>query len=160
MVSDKEFVLSKRIMRMLKGSTSSSGCQTVSLCKDKVGKSYCVHVIVACAHIDNHDGFACVDHIDHDKNNNDVSNLRWSTHSQNLMNMSKRSNTSSTYKGVCWEKQAQKWRANIRLDGKTKHLGRFENEVQAAVAYNDAAIQYFTEFACLNVIPVESVIDI
>jgi hypothetical protein len=77
------------------------------------------------------------------------------------MNASKRSKpATSSYKGVHWRKDNQKWRACVRLDGKLKNLGHFTCEVQAAVAYNNYAITHFKEFACLNVIPPENVIDI
>jgi hypothetical protein len=73
------------------------------------------------------------------------------------MNKSKQANTSSNYKGVCWHKQSQKWQVKIRVDGKLKHIGMFVSEVQAAIAYNNAAICHYAEFACLNVIPIETV---
>ena len=73
------------------------------------------------------------------------------------MNKSKQANTTSTYKGVCWNKAAHKWKASVRVDGKPEHLGYFTNEIQAAIAYNNAAICHFTEFACLNVIPLDNI---
>jgi hypothetical protein len=73
------------------------------------------------------------------------------------MNKSKQANTSSNYKGVYWNKQAQKWHVQIQVDGKKKYIGLFLSEIQAAIAYNNAAICYFAEFACLNVIPLDSI---
>lgn len=91
-----------------------------------------------------------VDHIDHDGLNNQRSNLRFCTVSQNMMNKRKRENTSSIYKGVYFHKGAKKWRAHIRINGKRIQLGYFVLEVEAAKAYNDKAIALFCEFANLN----------
>jgi hypothetical protein len=91
------------------------------------------------------------DHINHDGLDNQRHNLRAASSSQNHMNMRKTvSPTSSQYKGVCWHKKAQKWVASIKINHKAKHLGLFIEEVHAAEAYDQAAIQLFGEFACLN----------
>ncbi len=158
MVSDLGFVMNKKTLRILQASTDTHGYHQVSLYENKVRKTHLTHILVAKTHIHNPSGYKCVDHIDHDKTNNCVTNLRWCSSSQNNMNRSKQSSTcSSVYKGVGWYKPLQKWRAQIRLDGKLKHIGYFASEIQAAVAYNNAAICHFTEFACLNVIPLDSI---
>ena len=56
----------------------------------------------------------------------------------------------SQFKGVCLESQTKKWRAQIVLDGKTRRLGRFSNEIAAAQAYDEAARELFGEYAYLN----------
>ncbi len=157
MVSDQGFVMNKKTLRILQASTHTCGYHQVCLYEDKVKKAHKIHTLVANNHIDNPNGYKCVDHIDHDKTNNCVTNLRWCSPTQNSMNKSKQANTTSTYKGVGWHKQAQKWCAQISVNGKPKHLGYFTNEIQAAVAYNNAAICHYAEFACLNVIPIESI---
>lgn len=91
-----------------------------------------------------------LDHIDRDPSNNRIENLRPATSIQNGGNMSKRSGTSSQWKGVCWSKRTRKWQANIRVNDKLRHLGRFTCEADAAQAYNGAAHEAFGEFACLN----------
>lgn len=57
---------------------------------------------------------------------------------------------SSKYKGVCWCEQRGRWLAQIRKDDVHRHLGRFEDEVEAAEAYDKAARELFGEFAHLN----------
>ena len=92
-----------------------------------------------------------IDHIDRDPLNNYIENLRESTQSQNCMNRKGNKNSSSKYKDVSWDEGTKKWRTHIRINGKLKHLGRFENEIDAAITYNKAAIKYFDkEYIHLN----------
>jgi len=98
-------------------------------------------------------GEKMIDHIDHNGLNNQKSNLRKCTYAQNMMNGRKRNtNTSSKYKGVCWAKNYNKWISSIRKDDKQIHLGYFESEIDAAMAYNNKAKELFCEFACINTI--------
>lgn len=91
-----------------------------------------------------------VDHRDGNGLNNQKQNLREATDSQNQANRRKRRPTSSQFKGVNWHEGTQKWRAQIKLLGKSRHLGLFLTESGAARAYNDAARLIFGEFASLN----------
>ena len=59
-------------------------------------------------------------------------------------------NTSSSYKGVHWHKQLQKWTPHINIYGKQIRLGCFHDEKAAARAYNEKALELFGEYACLN----------
>lgn len=61
---------------------------------------------------------------------------------------------SSRYKGVDWYKRLKLWRARIRANGKSLHLGFFATEEEGAYAYNIAALEVFGEFAYLNEIPI------
>ncbi len=97
-----------------------------------------------------------VDHIDHNGLNNTRANLRLCTFAQNLCNALPPANASSRYKGVSWEKRRKNWRVVIQFNNKTYHLGHFENEIDAAKAYDKRAIKLHGEFACLNFPPVAS----
>ncbi len=88
------------------------------------------------------------DHRDHDGLNNCRSNIRLCTLRQNQWNRRKEKDLTSRYKGVCWEKQTNKWRATIIYNGKQITLGRFISEYQAHLAYCEAAKLLFGEFAC------------
>ena len=92
-----------------------------------------------------------VDHINTDSLDNRRANLRLATHSQNSCNSRRdKSNTYSRFRGVSFSKRKQKWFAAIRADGKKIWLGYFDNEIDAAHAYDNAARQYHGEFSRLN----------
>ncbi len=93
-----------------------------------------------------------IDHIDHNGLNNQKHNLRVCTILQNQMNATGREDSNSIYKGVCWHKRIQKWRAQIHLNRRQKFLGYYKNEEDAAMAYNKKAKELFGEFAKLNII--------
>ena len=91
-----------------------------------------------------------VDHINRNSLDNQRKNLRICTRSQNAMNTPKSIINTSGYKGVIWFSRDNKWRAEIRVFGKNKHLGLYENIIDAAHAYDEAAKKYRGEFAVLN----------
>jgi hypothetical protein len=95
------------------------------------------------------------DHIDRNGLNNQRHNLRIATARQNSQNESLQPGCSSLYKGVSFYKATERWRAYIRIPnikgrGNSLHLGYFKNEIDAAKAYDEAAIKYHLEFASLN----------
>lgn len=91
-----------------------------------------------------------VDHKNHNRLDNRRENLRVCTRSQNRQNTGSKRSSSSKYLGVSWRKAHKRWIAQIRVDGKDIFLGNFEDEKEAAKAYNKAAESYFGEFANLN----------
>ncbi len=91
-----------------------------------------------------------MDHANHDQLDNQRANLRRCTNSQNMANRRKQPGCSSRFKGVHWYKRVGKWRANIEVDGRKYALGYFDDEIEAARAYNVAAIEHFKEFALPN----------
>jgi hypothetical protein len=98
-----------------------------------------------------------VDHIDLDGLNNQRGNLRFATNGQNKRNSAKYRTaagniTSSTFKGVSWDQQGRRWRAQCRVNGKRTHLGSFRSEAEAALVYNKVALKQYGEFARLNVL--------
>lgn len=78
-------------------------------------------------------------------------NLRNATCHQNAMARHRKTGTTSVYKGVSWAKHVGMWFACIKYPkGKTKSLGYWMHEIDAARAYNEAAEKYHGEFAVLN----------
>lgn len=98
-------------------------------------------------------GDACVgfevDHINGNRLDNRRSNLRIATRAQNAANISTVPH-SSKYRGVRKAKGRKVWTARICVNRKEVHLGQYKKEIDAAKAYNKAAIKYFGDFARLN----------
>ena len=90
-----------------------------------------------------------IDHRNHNTLDNRKCNLRKSTRQQNLSNMQK-CRGSSRYKGVCWFKNRRRWMAYITKNYKRKTIGYFDNEEDAAKAYDRKAKELFGEYAHLN----------
>ncbi len=93
----------------------------------------------------------CVDHINHNGLDNRKANLRPATRAQNARNRQKqRGSFHSKYKGVTRYTQPKQWGAKIMVDGESKFLGCFDDEIEAAKAYDMAAKKYHGDFASLN----------
>jgi hypothetical protein len=91
------------------------------------------------------------DHINGCGTDNRRCNIRPCSHAENMRNQSKIfRETSSIYKGVRFHKRDKKWLARIRCDYKEFHIGTFNDEKSAAIAYNNAAKALHGDFARLN----------
>jgi hypothetical protein len=92
------------------------------------------------------------DHIKGNKLDNRKSKLRVATRSQNNVNKGKSSKNakSSKFKGVCWDKNRERWMAFTTYKNRFISFGRFDNELEAARIYNDKIIKYYKGFAKLN----------
>ena len=87
-----------------------------------------------------------IDHINGDRSDNRLCNLREATQQQNSGNMKIRSNNKTGIKGVCKSRKGNKWLAYIHLNYKTRYLGTFNNPERAHAAYLNAASKAFSEF--------------
>ncbi len=90
------------------------------------------------------------DHKDSNRLNNQRENLRLATDFENSYNRSKLRKTSSIYKGVHWSKKSNKWLSYIKSKRKKIHIGYFDLERHAALAYDLWAKELFGQFAKLN----------
>tara|TARA_R100001530_G_scaffold13251_1_gene12253 strand:+ start:6896 stop:7372 length:477 start_codon:yes stop_codon:yes gene_type:complete len=88
-----------------------------------------------------------IDHIDGNPLNNQKSNLRVCTYSQNAMNRIRSKDNTSGYKGVYLDKAKNKWRARIMKEGKRISLGSFDSSKDAYRVYKNAAKELHGEFA-------------
>lgn len=91
-----------------------------------------------------------VDFINGNTLDNRKENLRLCTHKQRMRNRKPVKNSKSGFKGVHWVEHWNTWRALITIDGEKKFLGNFNDPVEAAHAYDKAAVKFFGEFAYTN----------
>jgi hypothetical protein len=120
----------------------SQGYKGVSL----KGKTYKVHRLVAKAFIPNPENKEFIDHIDCIRTNNNVNNLRYVTRFENSYNTSISKSNKSGHKGVHWDKEKNKWKAQISHNNKQYNLGRFDKLEDAIHARQKKANELFGEF--------------
>jgi hypothetical protein len=139
--------------KFLKKCIEKNGYYRVSLYKNNNSKHFTIHRLVGIHFIPNPDNKPWIDHIDNNKLNNSIDNLRWASIQENQQNKSKQKNTSSIYKGVYFNKGMNKWLSSIKINKKGIHLGYFNTEKEGAEKYNEYLIEKnLTEFFNLNVI--------
>jgi hypothetical protein len=88
-----------------------------------------------------------IDHIDGNGCNNDIKNLRACTNSQNLMNKTKTKANTSGIKGVSWSSRDKLWRAQLKVDGKSKSLGCFWDKETAGQVLKIERLNNHGEFS-------------
>lgn len=91
-----------------------------------------------------------IDHDNRDRKDNRIANLRDTNQTHNNGNMPRPKHNTSGYKGVHWNKKNRNWVAHISKNKVFHHLGCFDDIVEAAKAYDDAAATLFGEFARTN----------
>jgi hypothetical protein len=106
-----------------------------------------VHRLVAETFISNGENKTIVDHIDNNRLNNHISNLRWATNQENARNSKISTNNTSGAKGVNWNIFNKKWEARICINGKRERLGYYETKEKALEARLKAVEKYFGEYA-------------
>lgn len=116
------------------------------ICTSINGKIIPIYKIV----LNINDSSLLVDHRNHNKADNRKNNLRIVTYSQNNMNKSMQSNNTSGATGVVWYKTTNKWKAQIKINGKNIHLGYFVNFEDAVKARKKAEEKYFGEYSYDN----------
>lgn len=113
------------------------GYYAIGLSKNNKKKTFTVHKLVAMAFLGHTPcGYKLVvDHIDSNPLNNNLENLQLISQRENSYRQ--QGKHSSSYKGVYWSKQLNKWRACITINNKQTHLGCFINEYDAHLAYQN-----------------------
>ena len=110
------------------------------------GKNVRLHRLIAIAFIPNPEAKLRVDHIDNNKINNCVENLRWATDHENARNRKPYNKASSLPRGVSMCKS--RFHAYIRHNNKQYHLGAFDTPEEASLHYEAQAAMFHGEFYC------------
>jgi hypothetical protein len=145
-VSNMGNVRNKKTGLVLKLNTEKWGYKTVSLCKSKNKKTFKVHRIVALTFIPNCDNKPFIDHIDRNKQNNIITNLRWVTCSENAMNTTISKNNKTTKTGVYYHKGRNRWNTSIMVNGVSIFGGSFKTFEEAKENRNELEKLHFKAF--------------
>jgi hypothetical protein len=132
---------------IMKPKLNRDGYLYVNLTKDKKQKTIAIHKLVTNAFLGEMPDGLCRDHIDRDKQNNNLSNLRYVTYSQNNRNKDI-SGQSTEYVGVTYHKNKRKWQSQITHKGKYIYLGLFKTAKEAARKFDN-----YIRDNKLNIIP-------
>ena len=112
-----------------------------------IGKQKLVHRLVLDTFRNNDENKKCVDHIDGNKLNNNLFNLRYATYQENSRNRKISSDNKCGIKGIYFHKASKKWRAQIMIDNNKRiYLGIFQTMEEAKTARIDAVNKLFGEF--------------
>ena len=130
---------------ILKPLLGKAGYKFVELYHDKKGKFIKIHRLVALAFIDNPLKKKCVDHINNNKGDNRLENLRWVTQTENSRNSKLSKSNKSGVKGVYYMEKTDNWRAIINNNYKTHHIGMFNTLGEAKEARQKKAKELFGE---------------
>ena len=129
------------------GSNATGGYK----CRAINRKSRPVHRLIAQAWLSDWNPDLQVDHINGDKSDNRVTNLRMLTNQANCQGFqSKPKGCTSKYRGVSWFLRDKLWVAQCRIDGKGNHIGRYKDEEDAARAYDEFALANGFQAEALN----------
>lgn len=109
------------------------------------GKAYAFHRLVYLYHHGKQP--KVVDHIDNNRENNRIENLRSATQSENCLNRVRHCNNKSGYKNVMWHKKTNKWAVLISVNHKRKYFGFYDDLELAGLVAEEARDKYHGIFA-------------
>jgi hypothetical protein len=135
--------------KMKKTPIDMNGYYSVKLSKNNKSKNCKLHRLIAETFILNPDNKECVDHIDRNKLNNTLTNLRWATKSENCINKKVMSNNTSSVSGVCYYAKLKKWRVNIIITGKQKHIGYYKDFDEAVKVRKEQEDIHYKDFKAI-----------
>tara|TARA_R100001015_G_C4456993_1_gene45176 strand:- start:68 stop:535 length:468 start_codon:yes stop_codon:yes gene_type:complete len=134
LIYDDGRVQNKKTKRFLKQSLDNKGYYRVNLYKNNNRKLFKIHRLVALHYLDNVEGKNVIDHIDRNKTNNHISNLRWCNHSEN------RSNTDVHKSNVLGEKHISKTKNDtyiFRIENKNEYHTKTFKTLDECIKYRD-----------------------
>lgn len=133
----KGLIWSISSQRYLKAVGANNGYLVSNIISSKYGRrTVCLHRLLAEYFINNPNNYKCVDHIDGNRHNNGLQNLRWVTHSQNNHNR-------IGMKGYYFHKMIKKWLVSIQKNGKRHFIGFFNTEEEAKEAHKKASRELY-----------------
>mgnify|MGYP003127310633 CR=1 FL=1 len=142
---DVESYFKNDLKKMMNPSKNADGYLRVGLRKKGERKHFTIHRLIAIYFIPNPDNKPNIDHIDGDRTNNSIVNLRWVTQHENTLN---RRNEGKYKKGVHFNKAIKKFRASITINGKQTHLGYFETEDEGHEAFKQKFFEQWGYESC------------
>jgi len=136
---DHTTVDTKNIERSFKGrvlslSTDSHGYNIKTLYLNGERCAFRLHRLIAQAFISNPNDLPYIDHVDGNKENNNINNLEWVTAQENTERYHSKIESSSKYNKVSFSPSHKKWIAQLLVDGKSIHIGSFDSEDDAHFA--------------------------
>jgi len=147
LIYDDGRVFSKKCGIFLKYKKSNRGYYRIGLTSNKIPKKFSIHRLVAIHYIPNPENLPQVDHIDGNKLNNRIENLRWCSISNNLQNIGPRRKNTSGFKNIGWKKTNNKWVVRLYYMGKSYSRGSHEKIEDAVIARNklvrDLGIEFY-----------------
>jgi hypothetical protein len=146
MVSDLGRVFSIKRNKFLKLRINKEGYYYVILCKYGIVKYFTVHRLVGLHFLKNPENKGCIDHINNNKLDNTINNLRFATLKENSQNAKISKKNTSGIKGISFDKKRNKYCAYITIDNKYKYIGCFTTLEQATIARKKTANELFGEF--------------
>lgn len=131
------------------GGKAGHFCNTSGYYRVRIlGKTYSVHRVIYAMHHGTCPSM--IDHIDQDKTNNKIENLRECDKKENVVNSKVRIDNKYGYKGVTFHKASGKFAAQTMWNKKRLHLGLYQTPEEAALAYNKKMLELSPNFAKLN----------
>ena len=146
LISNIGNVISLDKMKMLKPGLNRHGYQHIRLCKNGKSKTYLSHRLIAITFLCNPLNKSSVDHINNNKNDNRLCNLRFVTPIENAQNSSISKRSTTKVKGVFYHKAQNRFCTNITINGRRVHIGYFDTVKEAKEARMKKANELFGEF--------------
>jgi hypothetical protein len=139
----------KRVVneKLLKQKLNRDGYYRTCLCKNNIKETKTIHLLMAYSFFNykSRYGYA-IDHIDNNKENNNINNLQILTTRENVTKGYLNKKTSSKFTGVTYMKNQNQYQSYIIINNKKKHLGTFDTELEASKAY----INKLNEIKCIS----------
>ena len=123
------------------GSIDSKG-----YCRIQINGKFCKSHRLAWLYVYGEFPSADIDHVNGVRNDNRIKNLRDCSRIENMWNVGIIPSNTSGFKGVVWRERDSKWQAQIKIEGKSKHIGYFATAELASAAYKTKARELHGEF--------------